>query len=79
MKYVVITHQEDGKKTVFLETNFFKGIAVFPCVKVEIKDIPNNLARLPDAELQERLWRNENYAEGGGVERGILLSGFGGS
>lgn len=59
-KYVVLIDWADDKKTVFLENNFFKDTAIFNCVKVEIKDVPNNLATLPDAKLQEKLWLLEN-------------------
>ncbi|MDD4990058.1 MAG: hypothetical protein PHW31_01990 [Candidatus Pacebacteria bacterium] len=61
MKYVVLNSSESGKKSVFLESNFFKGVAVFSCVKVEIKEVPKRLESLPDAELTEAIWRLENY------------------
>ncbi len=34
---------------------------MFNCVKVEIKDVPDNLTNLSDAELQKELWLLENY------------------
>ncbi len=61
MKYAVITSSDNGKKAVFLESNFFKENAVFSCVKVEIKEILKHLESLSEAELTEALWKLENY------------------